>query len=529
MSGLVGTGELLRLLLRRDRVFLPVWLVSLVAYLLATANAVAATYDTPVKIASYAVNLGGSPAVVAFNGPPVALDTIGGILIYETGLSALIGVALMSIFLVVRHTRREEEAGRTELLRSTVVGEHADVAAVLLVATGASVVVGAGCAYALLGNGVQVAGSLVYGAAVAAMGVVYAAVAACAAQLMTHARGAVGLSLAVLAVSFMLRAVGDVGNVAFSFLSPMGWSQQVRALDDNRWWPLLLSLALVVVLVAATVVLTNRRDLGSGIVAARPGPPEAARGLAHPLGLAWHLQRATVVAWVAGIFTLGLIFGSVTEEIQNMVKDNPTLADYIQKASGASLVDSYFGTMLLLIGIGAAGFAVASALRIRGEETSGRLEPVLATAVSRPQMMLGSLVVTVFGSVAVVAAGGLGSGVSYALVTGDASVTWPLVAQAMVFVPAVLVTAGVAVLLVGWAPYASGIAWGALALTFVIGWVGGLLKIPDWFADLSPFTHTPQLPAQDFRLTPVLLLSAVFVVQVVAGLVGFQRRDIGRT
>lgn len=529
MSGLLGTGQLLRLILRRDRIFLPVWLLSLIVYLQATANGVAATYDTPVEIAAYASTLGGSPAVIAINGPAVALDTIGGILVWETSLSALIGVALMSIFLVVRHTRTEEEAGRTELLRSTVVGEHADVAAVLLVATSASVVVGAGLAFALLSNGVQVAGSVVFGSAIAAMGVVFAAVAACAAQVMTHARGAIGLSLAVLAASYLLRAVGDVGNEFLSFLSPMGWSQQVRALDDNRWWPLALSLGLVVALVAVTVGLTNHRDLGSGVVAARPGPADASRGLAHPFGLAWRLQRATVVAWAAGVFVTSLMLGSVTEEIGNMVKDNPTIADYIQKVSGTSLVDAYLGTMLMLMGIAAAGFAVASALRLRGEETAGRLDPVLATGVSRQQMLLGALAVTVLGSAVVVAMAGLGLGLAYGLVTGQASQILPLVGQAMVYLPGVLVTAGVGVLLVGWAPGGTAFAWGALALIFVIGWVGGLLRFPAWFTDLSPFTHTPQLPAQDFRLTPILLLIGVFILQVAAGVVGFQRRDVGRT
>ena len=70
------------------------------------------------------------------NGRPDALDTIGGIVAYETTMTALVVTALMVIFLVVRHTRAEEESGRAELLRATVTGRHAATAAAVLVATG---------------------------------------------------------------------------------------------------------------------------------------------------------------------------------------------------------------------------------------------------------------------------------------------------------------------------------------------------------------------------------------------------------
>ncbi len=150
MTAFTGVGPLIRFVLRRDRIYLPVWILALIGLTYLSAAAVRRTYDTPVEIASYAVNVGGSPASVAMGGPPVALYEIGGILIYETGLTALLGVALMAIFTVVRHTRKEEDAGRVELLGSTVVSPHAVITAAVLVAAGASLLVGAGVTLSFL-------------------------------------------------------------------------------------------------------------------------------------------------------------------------------------------------------------------------------------------------------------------------------------------------------------------------------------------------------------------------------------------
>lgn len=526
MRTLLGVPALVRLILRRDRLRLAIWVGALVALTYGSAAAVARTYDTPAEIASYAVNIGGSPASIAISGPPIALDTIGGILVLETSLTVLIGVALMVIFTVVRHTRAEEEAGRTELLVSTVVGRHAGVAAAVLVSVLAGILVGAGVTVSMLSQDMAFEPASLYGASVAALGLVFATVAAVAAQLTSHGRGATGLALAVLGVAFGLRAVGDVQHSFLTWLSPVGWSQQVRVLDGNRWWPLLLSLALAVALLVAAWVLVTSRDVGSGIMPARPGPSEAAPALSSAGGLAWRQQRASVLAWSVGTLVMGLMFGSLTQEMQNMVRDNPTLAQYFE-GTGGSVTDSLFATALLFVGLAAAGFAVGSVLRLHQEESAGRLEPLLATGESRVRVLVGTVAVAVVGSAVVVLAGGLGMAITYGQISGEQGAAARLVALAFVQTPAVLVLAGVAVALVGWLPRLTLLAWAGVALAFVVGWLGGLLKLPAWVRGLSAFDHVPAVPVDDVSMLPLLALTLVAVGLATAGLLGFRQRDIG--
>ncbi|MGH3506940.1 MAG: ABC transporter permease [Nocardioidaceae bacterium] len=529
MTAFTGTLTMVRLILRRDRIRLPVWIVAIVGIVYASAGAVQGLYDTPAKQALYDQTVGSSGATIAMSGPPVALDTVGGITVYEVSISAIIAITLMAIFLVVRHTRGDEEAGRTELLLAGVLGRHAPTAATAIVVGAACVVIGLGITGSFLSFDLAATSSLLFGASITAVGVIFVGFALVAAQVTEHARGATGLGLAALGVAFVLRAIGDVADSWISFLSPIGWTQQVSAFGDERWWPLLLTLGATCALGVLAGCLVRHRDVGAGLVAPRPGPPNASTGLARPSGLAFRLQRAGLLGWLAGMAVLGVAFGSLGQDVQDMLEGNPDLRDAITRAGGASLVDSYYAMILMISALIATGFTLASVLRIRSEEVGGRVESLLATPLSRYAWSLGSLLVTLFGTVLILVTTGVGTGLTHALVTGDSGKGWQLTAGSLAYLPAMLVLGGFAFLLVGWVPRAAVAAWGILAVCVVIGWLGELLSLPDWLMDLSPYTQSPQLPMTDMSWTPVVVMTVVAAAFTLIGALGLRRRDIMTT
>jgi ABC-2 type transport system permease protein len=523
---LAGTAQLARLVLRRDRVRMPVWVVAILAAVYSSAAAVQELYGTPAALARYAATMGGSPAVAAMSGPPVALDTVGGVTVYEINTLVLVAVALMAVFLVVRHTRAEEEAGRTEMLRSTVVGRHAPTVAALVVVGGGTLVVAAGIAATMLGLGLPTDGSLAYASSIAAYGLAFTAVGACAAQVTAHARGALGIAGALVATAFALRAAGDVGNPALSWLSPMGWVQAVRPFGEERWWPVLLLLVFAVVVLAGTLELTTHRDVGSGLVPPRAGRAHAAPRLGTATGLAVRLQRGALVGWSVGMFLGGVAFGSLTSEVEEFVELSDEVAEVFTGA-GQDLVDAFLGTMLLFLALAAAGFTISSVLRLRSEEAAGRLEPLLATGLSRRRWVAGSLAVTLAGTVLVALAGGLGTALADAAVTGDLADIPRVLGGALAYVPALLVLGGVAAALVGWLPRAAVAAWAGMAFCFVIGWLGEVLDFPDWVTRLSPYSHVPLVPAQPMQWDTPAWLLLVAVALVTLGAAKLANRDIG--
>ncbi len=526
MSDLVGTRAMVRLVLRRDRVRLPVWVLALVAVTGASASAVATAYPTQASVDAYGDSLGSSPSAIAMAGPPIALHTHAGVVIYETLFTVTVGIALMAIFLVARHTRAEEEEGRSELLRSACVGRHAAGLAVMVVALLASVLVGVGMALVEAAAGVPVGPAWLLGASVAALGTVFGAVTLVLAQVFSHARSARGAALAVLGAAFVLRAAGDVQDSWLVWLSPIGWSQATHPLGENRWWPLLVSGAGVALLLAVGVRMADHRDVGAGLVATRSGPPVAARWLAGPLGLAFVLQRGALAGWTAGVFVMAAMTGSLTREMQSLARDNPQLEEYF-RSTGGSLIDSFFATMLVILSLLAAGFAVSSALQLRTEEAAGRVEPLLATGLTRVRWLLGGLGVTLGGTLLVQLAGGLGLGLSYGLVVGDLGQAVRFAGLSLVYAPAVLTLAALVVLLVGWLPSAARVSWLVLGFCFVVGWLGALLSLPEWVSRLSPLSHVPQVPVEALTPAAPAALLALVVALVSVGALGLRRRDIG--
>ncbi len=155
-----------------------------------------------------------------------------------------------------------------------------------------------------------------------------------------------------------------------------------------------------------------------------------------------------------------------------------------------------------------------------------RAEAVLATPVSRWRWLGTQLGVTAAGSVVVLVAGALGTGIAAAAVTGDAGLVPDMLGAGLAYVPAMWALLAVGIALHGLAPRSTVVLWVVLGVCFVIGFFKELFHIPQWLADVSPFEHTPLLPAAGFDPVPLLLLTAVAVGVGALGLAGFRRRDI---
>ncbi|MFB8080696.1 ABC transporter permease [Streptomyces sp. NPDC056013] len=514
---LAGTGALTRLALRRDRLTIPLWALVTGGLVASGAGSLEGVYGTAAERAEAAAAMTANSSMRALYGP-VFDDSLGGLVAWRFGTFAAVLAAVASLIVVVRHTREEEETGRQEMLSAGAVGRRAPLTAALLAAlvvnTAVALIVTAG----LAGQGA--AGALALGLALGGTGMVFAATAALAAQLTESARLAKGLTGAAVGLAFVLRAAGDSGgSPVLTWLSPIGWAENVRAFAGERWWVLLLIAAAALAQTAAAYALAGRRDIGASFLATRPGPAEG--GLATAGALAWRLQRGTLLGWSLGFLLGGLVFGGMVEGAADIVGDNAQARQIIERMGGRSaLTDAFLATMVSLFGMVAALFAVGSVLRPHGEETSGRAEPLLANALGRIRWAAGHLLIAFGGSALILALSGIGLALSYGRDAG------PVLGASLAQLPAVWTLAGLAVLLWGAAPRAATAAWGAAGLCLALGWIGPALDLPQAALNLSPFGHLPKLPGPDTAWTPVLALTALAAALVAAGLAGLRRRDV---
>jgi ABC-2 type transport system permease protein len=529
---LAGTGSLVRLMLRRDRVKLPSWILGISAFWLYYTRLIPQAYPTKADLDAIVSMMGGAAGRM-WTGPTYFLENMT----YETFIPGAYGgylllvIALMSILLIVRHTRVEEQTGRAELVRASVVARHAPLTAALLVAVIANGVVAALVTLMMVADPIfATGGSLLFGAGCFVTGMAFAGLTAVIVQVTEYSRTATSLAAgAGLGLAFMIKALGDMGDehgTLLSWFSPMAWPQQTAPFVLDRWWPLALSLAFAVVTAALGYALSARRDVGAGLIPARAGRARAAGWLSTPLGLAWRLERRTITWWAIGLGLLGMSMGAFAERA--VPGEMPEAL--LQVLGGAEdIVAGYMSYLGVFMATIVAIYAVLAMQGLRAEETAGRGEPVLATAVSRWSWLGANLAVGAIGVTIIMAAAGAATGLGAASAMGDNTLIWDVTAAHLNQIPAVLVVLGFAGLLFGLVPKATSAAWALVAYGFIVGTFGALMNLPDAAVSLSPFQHAANMPLEEFEIVPVTALAAVAVVLAVAGLVSFRRRGINVT
>jgi len=537
MTGFTGTMRLVRLALRRDRVTLPAWILALAAFLAATTALFEANYTTNPELLE-------PDTLIVVENPGMRVlglvtgSTVGGYSLHRSGLTLAVLAAMMSVLAVVRHTRQAEELGRAEMLGAGVVGRYASLAAAVVVSLGANLVLGVLLALGLVVAGQPAAGSLVGGASIALVGVVFTGVAAVTSQLASTTRGATGLAGAVLGVSFLLAALGNmVGTVDSAalrvssawpaWLSPIGWGQQMRPYADNTWWPVGLALLLVALLCGLAVVLVDRRDVGRGMWPERRGAAHARPGMLSPTGLVWRLQRGALLGWGVALLGFGLVFGALSDQIRGLEGDATEW--YAAFGGEADLLGAYWASMMQIGGMVVAIHVVALLLRLHHDEAEGILEPVLSTAVSRLRWLGAYAVNGLAGAMLLLLVFAVAMGVTGGQVLGGTGpLLVDLVGAALVQLPAIgALGAAVVVVMMLLPRWSVGVSWALLVVAVFVGpMFGPSLELPTWVLNLSPFTHVPNAPAVDPSLGPVLGLGLACVLLGAVGALVLRRRNL---
>ena len=284
---------------RRERINVPVWILSLLSLTFFVALTFPHIY--PAEQRQVLAETMKNPAITAMFGIGYGLDNYhyGAIMGHQMSLFTALGAAIMSILLVNRHTRGDEEEGRTEVVGSCPVGRLSGLGATLAVACAANILLalatGIGL-YALGLEGIDLPGSLLYGALIGVTGIFFAASTALFAQI-TATPGDAELFLCLpgnlLSVASYRRCQQ---RNPVHVVSP-GLGPALPSVCHNYWWPIFLTLGAAILVGALAFYLNSMRDMGRAL--SMPGGdapmllphcespgvgPAAAAGSIHCLG-----------------------------------------------------------------------------------------------------------------------------------------------------------------------------------------------------------------------------------------------------
>lgn len=532
-----GTLRLVRLVLRLDRLKLPLWLLGL-GFLIAItpvslrgiieSEAEASGTTVEQVLAQQAALLETNGATIALQGPPNSIDTFGGRYAFEIGAFTFAIVGLMNVLLVARHTRAEEESGRFEMVRASAVGLWSPIAAVSIVAVAVNTILAMLTMAVFVGDGLAVGPSLLFGVSLGLTGLIFGASALVFAQVFEYGRAATGASIAGIGVAFGLRAVGDVQGSWVALLSPIGWAQAIDPFGTGSVWLVVALVLAIAVWIVVACDLVRRRDLGGGLIQQKPGPPTAAAGLLSPLGLAWRIQRSTLFWWLVGIAALAATYGSVISSLDELVADNEAMIEALEQfgISLESLRAGFISFVLSLIALVACGGVIQSVLRARGEENAGRAESVLATGVSRQSWVGSHLLLAVLAAPLFMFAAGVALSGADAAVSGGFTDLGATLGAALLRVPALWTVTGIGALGYGLAKRLGTVGWVVFGLVAVVFMFGEVLQMPDWLIELSPISHLTHAPLETQDWRAVVIFTLVGAITAGLGIVMFRRRDL---
>ncbi|MEO7586617.1 MAG: hypothetical protein ABIS84_01165 [Arachnia sp.] len=534
---MTGFPAVFSLLFRRNWVFWLIWVAVLALLMPATISQYATLVPPGPQGDLMLEGLAADPTMRAILGPPFDLSLAGGFVFWRVGAFTAIAAAMMSGLGIIRATRAEEEEGRIELIRAGAVGRHVPLAAAIALSLFWNLVLGVLVVASMAALTTPLAGAVASGLAIALCGATFTGVGAVLAQVFTSARTArywtLGIALGGL---YLLRAIvdgsqrPDVTNRlldALQWANPLSWPALVRPYADERFWVLLIPLLFTAATLAFSFHLESVRDHGSGVRASSPGRAEAPASLSGAWGLAWRLHRGGVIGWVVGMVVAAVGIGPLAHQVTGLIEGNSAYAAMLRRMGGGAqgIMDAFYIAMLGILVTFIALMGVSMLGRLNAEETAGHAEVVLATATPRTTLAGSHL--------------GVGGGLAVALtllvgallsLTASSDGSWTAfghgAAAAAALLPGTVLVVGLAMLVIGWVPRAFPVVWAVIGWSIFASWVGALLQFPDWLLQLQPWGHLPKLPTENLTWPAIVVESLLGLGLLVAGLVGYRRRDI---
>lgn len=475
-----------------------------------------------------------NPAMISMIGPtPIkeAQDyTLGAMYAHEMLLFTAMGAMVMSILHVVGRTRKEEDQGLMELVRSFQIGRQANSFAVIKenVVINLILTLFIGVVMTSFGaDSISAQGSFLFAATIGMAGIMGGAIALVMAQIMPSSSGATGSSLGIMGALYLLRGATDLSNVDLSMINPMGWTYLTYPFTNNNWMPILFAFIFSVLMVVIAFALEGGRDMGAGYLPERNGREHAKKSLLSVPGLFFKINKGVIIAWLITFFIMGATFGSIFGDMQTFLNSNDIVKQMFTYA-GFSMEESFAGTIMMILVSLVCALPIVIVNKLFSIENNLNLSQLYATKATRTHFYWTTIILaTLSGIVGILlTAGGLGG---TAIATMGDTVTMEMsvfLASGFNLLPVVLFYTGLAAFAIGWLPRLGKLIYVYLGYAALFNYFLGILDLPDWFIKTAAINWLPKMPIEDFDMTVFIGMTAISIALMILGYIGYIRRDM---
>jgi ABC-2 type transport system permease protein len=541
-SRIYGFGSIFGKTLRDSRRAVIVVAVLLALLLIAVSNTIVAQFATPESRAELAAIVAAVPPILqGLAGKPVNVETLGGYLSYKYGYFFPLIISLWSIIALSGTLAAEARRGSLEFLAVTgkprrwialqkLSGHLVGLTIVMVVTFGSLLIVDA-TVQGLPGDEISVEAAAGYAVWLCLLGLAAGSVAFALGPFLGRGSAA-GVAGAIMFGGFIVSGYQAAIPVIapFANLTWWGWTANHIPLAHQFDWASLVPVAvLTLILLIVGVEAFVRRDIGATSPIPSPSLPRALVGLRGPSGRAIGHNLPSALGWGLGIGIFGLAIagsGSSFLEQLNEAPDFVRLLNQVFPGFDISSVGGFLQLLFVEFGLILAGLAAATLVAgWASDETSGRLEFLLASPLSRVRWVVAGGVAVVVGAivVTVIAAAGIALG---AVIAGS-EVSGPVVGSLVIGLYAAAL-GGVGIAIGGL--FRTSIAAPAVAIITIVTWfidiIGPAFDLPDAVQQVALTSHYGFTMLGDWDPVGIVTSVVLVVGGVALGAWGFRRRDL---
>ncbi len=519
-------------LVKKDWKKLSLSLLGLVYFAIFYAPMMSSLYGTKAELLAMFETLK-NPAMIALVGPTEATAqtvTMASFYFQEMTLFTALIFIIVGILHVISRTRAEEEEGLSELVLSFPVGKLTQPVAVLLELTGFYLTSGAliTAVMSLItkpSDGFSLTANLLYGFGLGLTGLLFSALALLITQLFATASTARNVTFGLLGALYIARAFTDLSSPTLSRLNPLAWVYLTSPSVGNHGLYLLATLFLLGCLSLLALNLQNRRDISGSLFSEKERPHHASRFYSSTLGFVAKNAQGQLTIWGLGLLIMGATYGSIFGDIDKFVKTNATIKAMFVENPKFNLAEQFMGTILMVLVVLATVPVISLIGRLAKDERLGRLD-LLLLKTSRTKLLLSTWGVAVLVGMIVAELGGLGLYLAAASVMTRPIALITVLTATTAYLPTLFIFASLATFLIAIHRKLLDLAWLYLIASFIIDYLGSLMKLGKIFHQLTPFYWVPRLPVDqmDWRYVTVMGIVALALLGI-SSLI-YQKRDL---
>ncbi len=474
-----------------------------------------------------------NPAMIAMVGPtPIQSATeytLGAMYAQEMLLFCGLFAMIIQALHIISHSRKDEELGFTELIQSYQVGRLSNSFALFIeaiVINGLLALVIASTMIVFQVESIDAYGSFLFALTVMMAGLIGAVIALVMAQINETSTGAIGMSMGIIGLMYLVRGATDVSNLSLSMLNPMGWIYLTYPFTTNNYLPIIYSFVFILATLVLSFSLESNRDMNAGYLPAYEGRANAKKSLLSVPGLFYRLNKGMLLAWLITYFILGASYGSIYGDMQTFLESNELIAAMFTY-SGVS-IEASFTSVIIMVMLGTVAILpIAIINKLFVQEERMHLSQLYASKLTYQSVFLTNLTIAILASVlgVLLSAIGLGYTAIYMMEGKSSMLIMDFIKAGFNFLPAILFFLGLSAMSIGYYPKARNAIYIYLAYSFALNYFGGLLDLPEFISKTAIFSWIPRMPIKEFDLTVFVSIFVLSLLMMVAGYFGYIKRD----